>query len=151
MDVYGALTIPGFEIGPMADFVYFPWSIDVGGGRYNHLGIGGSAGFLFYFGDEFVLLMPIQALFMGRFGMFESFQFDIDARLGFMIGPNVVFYGSSSFYVFFGDIRVGAGINFFPNPNYDVFDQYSDEILINFMLTVGYRFNLSGFKGTLIN
>lgn len=151
LDVYGALCIPGFEIGPMADFVYFPWSIDVGGGRYNHLGIGGSAGFLCYFGDDFVLLIPIQALFMGRFEMFEKFPFDFDARLGFMIGPSAVFYGSTSFYFFIGDIRVGAGVNFFPNPGYDVFDQYSPELLVNFMLTVGYRFRLSGFKGQVLN
>lgn len=150
LDVYGALSIPGFAIGPMADFVYFPWSIDIGGGKYNHLGVGGSAGLLFYFGDEFAVLIPIQALFMGRFEMIEGFPFDFDARLGFMIGPGVVFYGASNLFVHFGDIRVGAGVNFFPNPLHDVFDPYSDELWFNFVLSVGYKMALSGFKGQVL-
>ncbi len=151
VDVYGALSIPGFGIGPMADFVYFPWSIDVGGGRYNHLGFGGSAGFQFFFGDGLAFLVPVEALFMGRFEMFEKFPFDFDARLGFLIGSGVVFCGATNFYFFIGDLRIGAGVTFYPNPGYDVFDQYSDELLVFFMLSAGYRFKLSGFKGQVLN
>lgn len=148
--IYSAVEIPGFSLGPMVDFMYFPWSIDIGGGSYNHLGFGGSAGIFLNFSDGLGIAVPIQVLFAGRFELIKDYPIDFDARLGIMIGSSVIFYGASNIYIHLGDFRAGIGVTFHPNPYYSSFDPYSSDILVSFIASFGWVKPVEGLKGTLL-
>lgn len=144
MDLCGSIyvEVPGFAFGPMADFVILPVAIDIGGGMRNYLGIGAQAGLYLVPQHGFAVVPTIAGTFVGRFGFIPSFPIDIDAKLGFMLGYNTVFYGASGIGVKLEDanMRIYAGVEFYANPYYNVFDYYSPELLVNGVLAVGYYF-----------
>ena len=139
-----SVQFPGFAFGPMVDFVTYPISIKIDEGMHNYLGWGGAAGLMVAISPAFGVAIPIEGIFVGRFGFIKDIPIDFDARVGLMLGQFTMFYGSTNLAVQFPlssfTARASAGIDFFPAGMY---------FGVGFDLQFGLVFPLQGFKSIL--
>jgi hypothetical protein len=126
---------PPWSMGPEATFLAFPFKIPIGGGRYNLMGFGATAGYYINFDDGPAGWLRLCGLFDGRMNFSESVQLDMDAGLGILSAD-----GGSAFLGTFGiglpirlsptlRIRPYVGMDFAANPAYDPSDYYSKEFI----------------------
>ncbi|HRW25614.1 MAG TPA: hypothetical protein P5298_14490 [Spirochaetia bacterium] len=126
---------PPWSLGAEFTYLHFPFAIPFDGGGRGLLGFGAQGGYYVEFEDG-INPLRICALFDGRFQFKENIGLDIDTGLGLLFaGGGSAFMGTMGIGVpirLSGSkyIRPYVGCDFAGNPNYDVLDYYSSQMII---------------------